>query len=280
MDDFFDDVPTEENDKNGGEKDVNTYMPPSKPQKPHKKIRAVTAILLAAACFVLGGFTVWFSLDGEVRTLLKVKRAIQKHYYQDIDDEAFYDTVFDAINYELLDAYSYYMTADEFREAQDSLAGERIGIGLVFDTLDAAGKPHLLVVRVSGNSPAEQAGLLEGDRVIAYGKTEADLTENEVFADFSAFLNTLSANEDFALRIKRGEEVLTFNLSRKAYVENYVFYRTNTTSYGFTGDKAEDWEELKKPLTCLAADTAYIRLIQFQLRNFSSKYFLKMEISY
>ena len=56
---------------------------------------------------------------------------------------------------------------------------------------------------------------------------------------------------------------MTFNLSRKAYVENYVFYRTNTTSYGFTGEKAEDWAELKKPLTCLDADTAYIRLIQF-----------------
>ena len=155
MDDLFDDVPTEEEVKKRGEKGVDAYMPPLKPEKPHKMIRAVTAILLAAACFVLGCFTVWFSLDGEIRTLLKVKYAIQKNYYQDIDDEDFYSAVFDAINHDLLDAYSSYMTADEYRTAQGDLAGKRIGIGLVFNTKDAQGHAQMLVVRVCGNSPAE-----------------------------------------------------------------------------------------------------------------------------
>ena len=128
MDDFFDDVPTKEN----GEKDVNAYMPPSKPEKLHKTIRAVTAILLAAACFVLGGFAVWFSLDSELRTLIKVKNVIQKRYYQDIDDGEFYDAIFDVVNYELLDAYSRYMSADQNRAEKNGLAGKRIGVGLTF----------------------------------------------------------------------------------------------------------------------------------------------------
>ncbi len=263
MDDLFDDVPTKDEGEKGSENGVNAYVPPSKPIKRQKMIRAVTAILLAAACFVLGGFAVWFSLDGELRTLIKVKTAIQTQYYQDIEDEDFYKAVFGGINHDLLDAYSSYMTADEYRASQGNLAGKRIGIGLVFQTQDEDGKEQMLVVRVSGNSPAEQAGLQQGDRLIGYGKTEASITENEVFADFSDFLNTLAEGEKFSLLVKRGEERCTFSLSREAYIENYVFYRTKTVSYAFTGKKADEWTQTDKPLACLDEDTAYIRLIQF-----------------
>jgi carboxyl-terminal processing protease len=121
----------------------------------------------------------------------------------------------------------------------------------------------MLIVRVCGNSPAEQAGVQVGDYIVGYGKTETDLTKNQVFADFSTFLNTLSESEPFFVRVKRGAEELTVSMSRESYVENYVFYRTKTTSYGFTGQKADTWTETGKPLTCLEEDTAYIRLIQF-----------------
>ena len=87
MGDLMDKIPTNEKGEKERRKGVNAYMPPSKPKKPRKMIRAATAILLAAACFILGGFTVWFSLDAEIRTLLKVKLAIDRHYYQDIDDD-------------------------------------------------------------------------------------------------------------------------------------------------------------------------------------------------
>lgn len=263
MDDLFDDIPTNDNGENGGKNGVNADMPPSKPKKQRKMIRAVTAILLAAACFVLGGFSVWFSLDGEIRTLLKLKLAIQQQYYKDIDDDDFYGAVFQGINYNLLDAYSAYMTADEFRAEQGGLAGKRIGIGLVFQTIDEDGREQMLVVRVSGNSPAETAGVQVGDRIIGYGKTETDFVEGEVFADFSMFLATLREGEEFFVRVNRGAETLTLTMSRESYVENYVFYRTSTTAYAFTGKKAEDWSMVGAPLTCLDENTAYIRLIQF-----------------
>ena len=263
MDDFFDDVPTNEEGKIGEKKGVNPYMPPTNSKKQPKTIRAVTAIILAAACFVLGGFAAWFSLDGEMRTLIKVKYAVQKHYYQDIDDETFYDAVFSGVNNELLDAYSRYMTADEYRAAQGDLAGQRIGIGLVFQTKDADGRDQMLVVRTCGNSPAEQAGILAGDYVIGYGAQETELTESENFADFSVFLATMYESKPFYLKVKRGDEVKIFAITREAYVENYVTYRTKTTGYAFTGSKADVWTETGEALACLPDDTAYIRLIQF-----------------
>ena len=90
MDDFFDDVPTKEEGENAPKKGVNAYLPPSNGEKRRKTVNAVTAILLAVACFLLGGFTVWFSLDSEFRTLLKVKRSMQKNYYEDILKEITY----------------------------------------------------------------------------------------------------------------------------------------------------------------------------------------------
>ncbi len=263
MDDFFDDVPTNEEGKTGEKKGVNPYMPPANSKKQPKTIRAVTAVILAAACFVLGGFAAWFSLDGEIRTLLKVKYAVQKHYYQDIDDDAFYDAVFDGVNNQLLDAYSRYMTADEYRASQGDLAGERIGIGLVFQTKDADGRDQMLVVRTCGNSPAEQAGIVAGDCVIGYGERETELTESENFNDFSVFLATMSERKPFFVKVKRGDEVKICTLTREAYVENYVIYRTKTTGYAFTGAKADVWTETGDMLGCLPDDTAYIRLIQF-----------------
>lgn len=263
MSNFLNEVPTNDKGENAPKNGVNAYLSPSNGEKRRKTVNAVTAILLAVACFILGGFAVWLSLDSEIRTLLKVKRGIQKHYYQDIDDEEFYGAVFDAVNYDLLDAYSRYMTADEYRAAQGDLAGNRIGIGLVFQTKDENGNEQMQTVRVCGNSPAEKAGFREGDCVIGYGKTSAEMVESTVFDEFSAFLNTLNEGELFHAQVRRGAQTLTLTMSREEYVENYVFYRTNKTAFGFTGEKANEWTETGTPLSCLPDDTAYIRLIQF-----------------
>ena len=263
MSDFLNEVPTNDKGENMPKNGVNAYLSPLNGEKRRKTVNAVTAILLAVACFILGGFAVWFSLDSEIRTLLKIKRGIQKHYYQEIDDEEFYGAVFDAVNYDLLDAYSRYMTADEYRAAQGDLAGNRIGIGLVFQTKDENGNEQMQTVRVCGNSPAAEAGVREGDYVVGYGKTSTTMVESTSFDEFSAFLNALNEGELFHAQVRRGAQTLTLTMSREEYVENYVFYRTNKTAFGFTGEKANEWTETGAPLSCLPDDTAYIRLIQF-----------------
>ena len=261
MDDFFDDVPMEEKREKKG---VNADMPPSNRAKQRKKIcNTAVAVGLAAVSFVLGGFAVWFSLDKEIRTLIKIKKAINENYYQDIDDETFYGALFDTVNHKLLDGYSQYMTADEYKESKGSLAGNRVGIGAVFSTVDKEGKPRMLVTRVCGNSPAENAGLKEGDFVVAFGKTQESMTESEIFDEFSTFLYATQEGESFFMRVQRGDTTETLTMARGTYVENYVFYRTNTSSYGFTGEKADVWTKKGVPLSCLDNDTAYIRLIQF-----------------
>ena len=205
MDDFFDEEPIQDRQENPQENSLNADMPTPKQVKKEKRLKALLAVGLAVVSFVLGAFTIWFSLDEEIRTLIKVKRAIDQHYYKDVDDEEFYDAVFQGINYNLLDAYSQYMTADEYKTSKGELAGNRVGIGAVFSTVDANNNPRMLTVRVCGNSPAEAAGLQEGDCITAFGKNEAEMKESVIFDEFSNFLKTMPAGEDFVVRVQSNE---------------------------------------------------------------------------
>ncbi len=262
MDEFFDGEPPKEGQENTSKTSVNAYLPPSK-RKKRKWLTAVLAVGLAFVFFALGGLTVWFSLDKEARMLIKIKTALQKHYYQEIGDDEFYDALFQAVNHDLLDAYSQYMTADEYRASKDDMAGKRIGVGIVFSTRNENDEEQMLVIRVSGNSPAEAAGVQAGDYLTAFGKTQSEMTYSEKFDDFSNFLNGMQEGEEFVVGIRRGVENQVVKMSRQAYVENYLFYRTSTSAYTFSGKNADELTEQDNRLSCLDEDTAYIRLVQF-----------------
>ena len=259
MDDFFEEL----NEGQGtGETGLNSAMPPAKHKNKRKTRTVVTAIGLAVVSFIGGGFSVWFSLDKQLRTLAKVKNTIDREYYEEIDDEVFYRAIFDTVNGQL-DDYSGYMTADEYAASADSLAGKRAGVGLVFSILDENGKAQMKIVRVCGNSPAEAAGVVAGSYLIAFGKTKNSLVESQVFSEFSDFLNTCKDEESFWVRLRVGETEIEKQLKMGEYVENYVFYKTNAKSYGFCGGNAEQLTENGAPMSYLNDETAYIRLTRF-----------------
>lgn len=238
--------------------------PPAFPQK--KKSGAGHWIVTAAiaVCAFGGGILAnHFALDKEMRTLLNVKKHIQDSYYQEVTNEEFYRVLFDAVNNELLDPYSEYMTAKEFAQTKATAKGEQSGLGLVLVTQDENGREQMLIDRVCGNSPAEEAGVLEGEKIVAFGKSETELTTSEKFDDFSVFLGNLQTGESFFIQLENGSTSRVVNLSKENYIESYVFYRTSDKSYGFSGLDADEMTEKGAPLPALDTDTAYIRLTQF-----------------
>ena len=248
--------------KNQNNIDFNAYMPTA--NTPKKRLWRVRACVIGAIVFfAAGAATLWFTLDSELRTLIKVKKMINEEYYKDISDEEFYGVLFKSINEDLLAPYSCYMTADEYTASFGELAGNRSGLGLVFRVKDGEGRDIMKITRVSGNSPAEQAGIIAGSYLVGFGKTQESLIESESFDDFSAFLGDFGAGEEFFLKLRVEEETEIIKISKAEYVENYVFYRTHDKAYGFEGKKATELVERGTPLTCLNEDTAYIRLVQF-----------------
>lgn len=214
---------------------------------------------LAVVLFLLGMLTQWLLIEPQMRSLIKVKDAIDRDYYEKITDENFYGTIFDAVNENVLDEYSKYMTADEYAARLDDNAGKREGVGLVFYT----GGEKMQVYRVCGNSPAEKAGIQAGESVIGFGKTQATLISSESFDEFSAFLKTLAVGEEFIVKLRAQGGERSVALVKAEYVESYVFYRSKTTAYSFTAAGKITVQAAGMPLSALNADTAYIRLLQF-----------------
>ncbi len=240
----------------------NGQLPSSSPKK-EKKLRwwhIVTAAAIAVIAFFGGYMSSFLTMDEEIRTLLSIKEGIQNNYYKEVTDEQFYDAVFGGINENLLDDYSQYMTPEEYAEVVSDLQGNREGVGLVFY---GQGKNPLRIQRVCGNSPAEAAGIVAGEEVVGCGVTEDSLVACATFEELSAQMDEIENGREFFLQIRGTSGTRNVKVSKQAYVESYVFYRTSTESYTFSGSKTTEMEQKGIPLSCLDEDTAYIRLIQF-----------------
>ncbi len=75
-----------------------------------------------------------------------------------------------------LDRYSAYLTPDQLNEVYSQIEGNFVGLGI---ELKADGG-ELLIVRVITGSPAQQAGMLDGDRILAVdGRSTRNLTTDQ-----------------------------------------------------------------------------------------------------
>lgn len=223
----------------------------------------VVIVAIAAISFSIGLCVSWFSLDSEMRTLIEVKKKIDKEYYQDISDEQFYGTLFDTINNELLDDYSEYLSPEDLKAMTSDLDGNRAGLGLILSTQSESGEKQMLITRVCGNSPAETAGVTAGSYIVGFGADEENMISSKDYEEFSNFLQDYEEGKKFVLRLQKNGTEQNLQISREQYVENYVFYRTNKTAYSFTTGSLCERVESENTLACLDDDTAYIRLVQF-----------------
>jgi carboxyl-terminal processing protease len=75
-----------------------------------------------------------------------------------------------------LDEYSAFLTPDQLREVYQQIEGNFVGLGV---ELKADGG-HLLIVHVIPGSPAQRAGIVDGERIVAVdGRSTAELSTDE-----------------------------------------------------------------------------------------------------
>ncbi len=78
-----------------------------------------------------------------------------------------------------LDHYSAFLTADQLRDIYSQIEGNFVGLGVELKADNGA----LLIVHVIPNSPAQQAGILDGDRIVSVaGQSTSDLSTDEAAA--------------------------------------------------------------------------------------------------
>jgi carboxyl-terminal processing protease len=91
---------------------------------------------------------------------------IKDHYVDEIDDRSLLEAAIRGMVSEL-DPHSAWLSADQLQDVEEQATGRYGGLGIRI----AVNHDHLQVIASMGNSPAERAGILPGDRIVAIDDT-------------------------------------------------------------------------------------------------------------
>ena len=112
--------------------------------------------------------TLTFSLCAIPASALEVEDArtlLEAYYVDEIPEEILELDSLDAILEALGDPYTVYMTAEEYQKFLSSVDGETlVGVGV---SVQNAVDDGVLILSILDNSPAQEAGLSAGDRILA-----------------------------------------------------------------------------------------------------------------
>lgn len=182
---------------------------------------AATAL---AACAATVGFIVW-KFSGSTK-LDQIEYLIENRFIEDADMTAVEDAAADAMISSLGDRWSYYLSAEEYSAHKEQTENAYVGIGVTIQqTEDGTG---FSIISVQSDSGAQQAGLQAGDVIVsANGENVADMTVSE--------LRSIIRGEEgtqVTLGIVRGEETLSFNVTRAKILTDVVTYQMLDNNIG------------------------------------------------
>jgi carboxyl-terminal processing protease len=192
----------------------------------------------------------------------------QYYVSQPVDDTQLMQGAIKGMVSSLTTGLNYYETPEEFQAAQDALNGtDYTGIGAWMDT----SQDYLTVVSVMKGSPAEKAGLLPGDQIVAIDGQDMTGTTPEI-----ARTKVLGPEgTDVTLTILRQGEQKTFDvtITRAKITPPLVEYRMLDNNIAYVslmtfGDTAD--QDLRNALQDLLAQNP--KGLIFDLRNNSGGY--------
>jgi carboxyl-terminal processing protease len=151
---------------------------------------------------------------------------------QPVDDVALMRGAISGMMNALGDEHSSYMDPKSFEQANSSLSGEYEGIGAFVDTTTE----YLTITSPMPGSPAERAGLLSGDQVVAIDGEDmtgidAEVARSKVLgpANSTVHLSILREGEEKLLEFDVVREKIVMKSSTGKMLENDIAYVQITT---------------------------------------------------
>lgn len=200
------------------------------------------------------------SNDNQLTKSIKyIKTILDKYYLNDIDEDKVDEGALKGYVAALGDPYTEYIPKDEMEDYKSNLMGNYVGVGIYMaqNTKDNT----IVVLSPIKYSPAEEAGILPGDIIKKINGVEY---KGE---DMTAASNSIKGEEGttVTLEIQRGQEIKTFEITRKKITTNPVVSEKLDNNIGylevtsFDEDTAENfkakYEELKSQgITSLIID--------------------------
>jgi carboxyl-terminal processing protease len=144
---------------------------------------------------------------------------ILNEYYTDVDEQTLIQGAMSGM-LSTLDINSSFLDQSATTNFNNRMKGEYYGIGIEALTLDDVG---VLVVGVLEDSPAEKAGIKDGDIILSVNDISL---KGKTASYFTSLVNSLE--KDLKIKITRDDKTLDFNLSAEKIIINSV--TTNTFS--------------------------------------------------
>ena len=181
----------------------------------HKGLFSVIATFLATSLIWAGVFSVIYMNDPVSRKVGRAYNLINKNYIFDFDEEFVKDYTIASMIYALGDRYSTFYPKDYFESLESSMNGHYYGIGIKVVANEKTNE--LVVYSVQENTPAEQAGIAEGDILI---KVEDKAVSAE---NFDETIDMIKVDEKglgttIKLTFKRGDTEYEADVAREKIV--------------------------------------------------------------
>ena len=143
-----------------------------------KKILLTLSHILVAALAAVVTLSLAAPKTGTSK-LDQLESLILERFIGDSDRVAMEDAAAEALVDSLGDRWSYYIPADEYEAYQEQVANAFVGVGITIQLTEES--QGLLVVDVTRGGPAEEAGILVGDTLVAVEQTRiAGMSTTEV----------------------------------------------------------------------------------------------------
>lgn len=113
--------------------------------------------------------------SGTARKLETLAEIIDSLYYEEADSEKIEEGIYRGLFDSLGDPYSQYYNAEEYQSLMDSTTGSYYGIGAILS--QDRETMQVTVLHVYKGSPAEEAGVRDGDVILAVDGAEAGTEE-------------------------------------------------------------------------------------------------------
>lgn len=131
--------------------------------------RVIVTAAIAVAAFASGGWLMQQenrsgqSVYQQARLFDDVLSHVSDYYVDSLNEQQLYRMAIDGMLRELRDPYTGFLDGRELRTLSEQTTGNYGGVGLQIEVRDGA----ILVVSPLADSPAEQAGIMTGDRIVA-----------------------------------------------------------------------------------------------------------------
>lgn len=212
----------------------------------------ITIILVNEKFMALTNITNIASGDGTTgieSALASIRNILEDEYIGELDDEQMLEMAIKGYVAGVGDEYTVYYTPEEMNQEYDTAMGNYVGIGIYMIVNYEEG--NITVVEPMENSPAEQAGIQEGDLITKVdGETITSENVNEMSNKIkgeegtTVKLEIKRENETKEVEVKR-ERIEVSHIDSKLLENNIAYIQISDFDGGAAEEFKENYENLK-----------------------------------